>query len=133
MSLPYLFPKFSQRHKIQGEDRQPTREELRECFRNVMGNQIISTVLHLVADILSVRAGRPLGLNWDLPSISEIVIQIAVGMVLRDTLLYYAHRVLHHPYLYKHLHKVHHQFTAPVALASQYAHPVEHISTWPVP
>ena len=38
-------------------------------------------------------------------------------------------RLLHHRSLYKHMHKIHHEWQAPIAMAANYAHPVEHIVT----
>lgn len=41
--------------------------------------------------------------------------------------IYWRFRLLHHPRLYKHIHKVHHEWTAPVSFIGNYCHPVEHI------
>lgn len=39
----------------------------------------------------------------------------------------FSFRILHHPLLYKHIHKIHHEWTAPVGLVALYAHPIEHL------
>lgn len=44
-----------------------------------------------------------------------------------EIIFYYAHRLLHLPSLHRRIHKTHHRFTAPVALATQYTHPLEHM------
>ena len=49
-------------------------------------------------------------------------------------ILLFVHRLLHHPRLYKHIHKIHHEWTAPTGIISVYAHPIEHIlsNLWPI-
>ena len=38
---------------------------------------------------------------------------------------YWTHRLIHVPRIYRAIHKLHHRFTAPTAVASMYAHPLE--------
>ena len=42
-----------------------------------------------------------------------------------DTYHYWAHRLFHLPWLYRHVHKQHHKYTAPFGLAAEYSDPVE--------
>ena len=42
-------------------------------------------------------------------------------------------RLLHHPKLYRYIHKVHHEWTAPVSIVSIYAHPLEHVMSNLIP
>jgi sterol desaturase/sphingolipid hydroxylase (fatty acid hydroxylase superfamily) len=49
-------------------------------------------------------------------------------ILLTSGLLFYIfHRILHISYFYNKIHKIHHEFIIPVAPASLYAHPIEHI------
>lgn len=41
------------------------------------------------------------------------------------SLLFY--RLAHHPRVYKHIHKIHHEWTAPIGIIGIYAHPLEHL------
>ncbi|KAF8575606.1 sphingosine hydroxylase [Ramaria rubella] len=54
------------------------------------------------------------------------LVQLALGMFILDTYQYFVHRALHDvPFLYKHLHSVHHRLYVPYAYGSQYNHPFE--------
>jgi sterol desaturase/sphingolipid hydroxylase (fatty acid hydroxylase superfamily) len=59
------------------------------------------------------------------PSTSTIVWQIAACLLVEDFMFYWSHRLLHMPFLFKHIHKVHHRYHATIGLASEYAHPLE--------
>ena len=61
------------------------------------------------------------------PSRSQIAIQLLVCMILDDLTFFWSHRTLHTRWLYKHVHKKHHEYVTPVSIASHYAHPVEFV------
>lgn len=59
--------------------------------------------------------------------------QVLVFMLIEDTLFYFAHRALHHPAIYRHIHKRHHEFKQPIGIASEYAHAVEFVFSNAIP
>ncbi|KAL4958677.1 sterol desaturase family protein [Aspergillus stella-maris] len=68
-----------------------------------------------------------LNLDPTIPGWRTLVGDFIFGLLAREISFYYVHRILHHPRLYPHIHKMHHKYTAPVAFAAEYAHPVEHL------
>ena len=60
------------------------------------------------------------------PSLWTMASQIAIFFVMEDTWHYWTHRAMHiSPFLYKNIHKIHHQYSAPFGLAAEYASPIE--------
>ncbi|OGM49398.1 sterol desaturase [Aspergillus bombycis] len=128
--LDLFGPLHVQRNKIQSSSRQPDRRLLWKAILVAALNQAFATTLHL-GQIFIVRPLVPqlTGLRVDpwLPSAAEIMHGILWCTLGREALFYYGHRALHWPWLYRRFHKQHHLFTTPVAVASLYCHPVEHV------
>ena len=51
--------------------------------------------------------------------------QLAFFFVFEDMAHFFLHQALHWGPLYKHIHKIHHKYSAPFGLAAEYAHPAE--------
>ncbi|CAN6656637.1 hypothetical protein TRVA0_029S00650 [Trichomonascus vanleenenianus] len=129
LSLESIAPKFSERHKIQPPQRQPTKEEVRQCVWYVFKNQVWATFAH--AGLLAISKKLGLAPKYDfspsLPPLWQFLKHIIICALLREAGFYYSHRLFHHRLFYARIHKFHHKFVAPMAFASQYAHPIEHI------
>ena len=61
------------------------------------------------------------------PSFCNFIWPFFVLQFLDDFFFYWSHRILHHPQIYKYIHKQHHEFTVTLAWACIYAHPFEFI------
>lgn len=98
--------------------------------------QILRTVWSLLALFVLVMLPliavgglglRLVGISRDgpFPSVAKLLVHLSFFLVVEDYLNYWLHRWLHQPWLYNHVHSVHHEFNAPFALAASYAHPLE--------
>lgn len=124
--IPWLIidriPYFN-RWKIQA-DKIPSDKEQWECFLSVLK-------LHFLVEALPIWLFHPLcaslkiSVDVPFPSITTMILQVCLFFVCEDMWHYWAHRLFHHGWFYKHIHKQHHKYAAPFGLTAEYAHPVE--------
>jgi 4-alpha-methyl-delta7-sterol-4alpha-methyl oxidase len=86
-------------------------------------NQLCVLALAVVLWPLLRRSGVHAGgqLAW-----VEVGWQLPLFLVIDDCCSYILHRSLHAPWLFKHVHAVHHRIRKPSAIAGAYFHPVEY-------
>lgn len=126
--LPYVLldvlqPSFMQRYKIQ-PSKYPSPRLLLSSSYDVLVS-FCTVVLPLVMS--GGLAFSRLGISRDgpIPQWHVILIHVAYFFVVEDFLNYWIHRALHLPWLYRHVHSVHHIYDAPFSIPAAFAHPVE--------
>jgi methylsterol monooxygenase len=126
-SLPWIIidciPWFN-RYKIQ-QHKIPTAWEQTQCALLVL-------LSHFTVELPQIWLFHPMcqyfGLETSVPfpSVYKMAYQIAIFFVFEDAWHYWMHRAMHSSsFLYKNIHKIHHQYSAPFGLAAEYASPIE--------
>ena len=84
-------------------------------------------VCAIVSWTVKSRGTKGVRVEGDLPPYTERAWMLIAHLLVNELLFFYSHWALHKGVLYKKIHKIHHEFTAPFALAALYAHPIEFV------
>lgn len=125
--LPFLLfdqIPFFHRWKIQSDKKNSTPLQA-NCFLGVLKNHffLVFPIILLTHPIFHFMGTTHT--MQSLPSLSTLILQLVIFFLIEDFVFYWGHRLLHTPWLYKHIHSVHHQHAAPFGIAAEYAHPLE--------
>ncbi len=69
--------------------------------------------------------GGELSAPW--PSLPQMAWQLVACMLVQDTIFYWSHRTLHTKWLFKKVHRKHHDFRYVRGISAEYFHPAESI------
>eukprot|EP00871_Galdieria_phlegrea_P006073 jgi/Galph1/953/GphlegSOOS_G5683.1 len=126
--LPYLLLDFLklpifEKYKVQNA-RYPTKANLKRCCLNLF---VLFFLVMLPMIALSYPLFKAIGVTREcpLPGPQIVFTQVLFFFLVEDFGNYWLHRWLHTPWAYKTIHAVHHEYSAPFALAATYAHPLE--------
>lgn len=128
LANPLTSPQLA-RFKVQPQKRLDT-SKLPKLFRVVCFNLFVLTPLLLSGFVyLSYCQRGRVGVRFtaSLPAYTERAWMLLAHIFVNEVLFYYAHRLIHDRRFYARFHKQHHEFTAPIALAALYAHPLEFV------
>ncbi|XP_059469048.1 fatty acid hydroxylase domain-containing protein 2-like [Neocloeon triangulifer] len=121
------------RYKVQpGKNEPPPTQRLWHSLGMVLFNQLLVGAPYgvLAYDVFEfIWTKERIGLDkcGQLPSIVSVFFQLGVYTAIREITFYYSHRMMHHRWIYKHIHKQHHEWTAPIAMITLSCHPLEHL------
>lgn len=119
-------PTYFYATRIQADKSPPKLSEYILLSSYVFKSQILvvlPTILFFCSTIMPWRRMMfPSVLNYD---VGTLLLSLAVYSLFAEVGFYSTHLLFHHPSIYQYIHKKHHSFTAPVAVAALYAHPAE--------
>lgn len=134
-AAPFIFydvtkkPKFLAKYKVQPEiDRIIHWSEWKNLTKTILFNQFCILPSSTIVGYLMLKHTNNLHLidYKVIPSFPELFITFTLCMMIYEISFFYLHWMLHHPLIYKFIHKKHHQYTTPISISDLYQHPVEY-------
>jgi 4,4-dimethyl-9beta,19-cyclopropylsterol-4alpha-methyl oxidase len=125
LPLPYVLLELMRSQKINRFKIQPkinnSSADMFDCYKKCMLIFVfavgpLQVFSYPIIQFIGIRTSLPLPSGW------EIFWQILVYFLVEDFANYWLHRMLHNGWGYEKIHKVHHEYTAPIGLAAPYAH-----------
>jgi len=89
-------------------------------------NQLVVTWFAMVLSY-HLMEWRGYNKSPSLPTFHWVLFEFVVFILMEEIGFYYSHRLFHHRLLYKHFHKLHHEWQSPISVTAIYAHPLEHL------
>jgi methylsterol monooxygenase len=122
LALEHLCAKLLHKYRIQKQLKSWSRPSNLKLFRTIAVNTCLVPLIGVVmGNMIKFEPS-----DFEVPGPFEMFLSTLVGVLVNEIAFFYGHWLLHaSPFLYRQVHKVHHEFKAPCAFAAVYCHPIE--------
>lgn len=119
------------RSKFQNRRIQEKKRSTKPIIRQEIYHSIVTILIFAIIDvalyIAQLKGYKKIYDKIDEYGWTYLLFSILLMVLLHDAWFFFTHRLMHHPKLFKYIHKVHHQSTDPSPFAAFSFHPLEAI------
>lgn len=127
MLLEHFFPSMVDPYRVQPPKKVKSKKNKTDyLLKSIAINTFIYVPLICYAMYYIHAKVMPIRITPTLPTQRERLIDHVFSLLVNEVIFFYGHWLFHaNKWLYKTVHKVHHEFTAPNAMSALHCHPVE--------